>query len=385
MNRLKKYWLSVIIISLFVIAGYMIYLKLNPKQLPPNLIAGVGRIDGDLIALNTKYPARVKKIFVDEGDRLKKGQIVAQLYSREFEAQLESIKAEIKSKKQLLEGKKVELEILKQTLPEDVKKALAQLEASRSGLKELENSIKTVEEVVAQDERDYKRFKSLYEKNLIPERKFEEIQLKLKTDRNKLKALLDKKKQLLASINAAESTLSQAEAQLNKIEAVKREINALKDSISAIEGRKKQVEAMIDELTIISPVNGYVIDKIANEGEVLGAGMVVVTVIDHDELYLKIFVDTIDNGKIKIGDRGVIFLDGYPDRPIPATVVKIARKAEFTPKEVAVREDRIQRVYAVHLKPDKPDPHLKLGLPAVGVISIDSKGLPDSLNQLPPL
>ncbi|WP_457627497.1 HlyD family secretion protein, partial [Persephonella sp.] len=271
MNRLKKYWLSVIIISLFVIAGYMIYLKLNPKQLPPNLIAGVGRIDGDLIALNTKYPARVKKIFVDEGDRLKKGQIVAQLYSREFEAQLESIKAEIKSKKQLLEGKKVELEILKQTLPEDVKKALAQLEASRSGLKELENSIKTVEEVVAQDERDYKRFKSLYEKNLIPERKFEEIQLKLKTDRNKLKALLDKKKQLLASINAAESTLSQAEAQLNKVEAVKREINALKDSISAIEGRKKQVEAMIDELTIISPVNGYVIDKIANEGEVLGA------------------------------------------------------------------------------------------------------------------
>jgi HlyD family secretion protein len=103
------------------------------------------------------------------------------------------------------------------------------------------------------------------------------------------------------------------------------------------------------ELTLRSPVNGFVVEKIANVGEVVGAGMPVATLIDPDSLYLRLFVDTIENGKIKLGDKAVIFTDAYPDRPIAASVVNIAQKAEFTPKEVSVRSDRIQWVFAVHL------------------------------------
>lgn len=95
------------------------------------------------------------------------------------------------------------------------------------------------------------------------------------------------------------------------------------------------------------------------------------------------YVDTLYNAKIKIGDRAVIFLDALPDDPIPAKVIRIARKAEFTPKEVSVRSDRIQRMYAVHLKPLKLDKRLHLGLPAIGVITLDDKGLPKSLNDIP--
>ncbi|WP_457643422.1 HlyD family secretion protein [Persephonella sp.] len=383
MKTFKKYWLGIVVLVLFITASYMVYKKLNPKQLPPNLIAGVGRIDGDLTALNTKYPARVKKITVGEGDSIKKGQIVAVLESAEYQAQLKGIEAEISSKKSLLEAKKVQLVILKETLPEDVKKAVSDLEAKRYALSQIQQSIDTLVEVVKQDKKDYRRIKELYQKNLVSQKKLEDIQLKLKTDKNKLKALKEQKKQLLEALKASESTVLQAKSVLKKIEATKKEIKALKDGIEALQAKKLQIKTVISELTIRSPVDGYVVDKVANEGEVLGAGMVVVTVIDPKELYLKLYVDTRENGRIKIGDTGVIFLDGLPDRPIPATVVKIARKAEFTPKEVAVKEDRIQRVYAVHLKPEKPVPQLKLGIPAVGVISTDGKGLPDSLNELP--
>jgi HlyD family secretion protein len=155
--------------------------------------------------------------------------------------------------------------------------------------------------------------------------------------------------------------------------------------IQALEAKEEYIQTIIEELIIMSTVDGYIIEKIKNPGEVVAPGMPVVSVIDPSELYLKIFVDTIENGKIKIGDKGVIFLDAYPDRPIPAKVVRIAQKAEFTPKEVAVKEDRIQRVFAVHLKPEKPTPVLKLGIPAIGVISIDGKGLPESLKELPEL
>jgi HlyD family secretion protein len=63
-------------------------------------------------------------------------------------------------------------------------------------------------------------------------------------------------------------------------------------------------------------------------------------------------------------------------RAIQAVVIRIGQQAEFTPKEVSVKSDRIQRMYAVHLKPVTPNSYLKLGIPAIGVISTDGKGLP---------
>jgi len=385
MEILKKYWLGFFVLILVGVAGYFIYLKLNPKQLPPNLVMGTGRIDGDLVNINTKYPGRIQKLLVEEGDNLKKGQLIAKIKSREYEAEYNAVKAEINAKRKEIEAKKIELEITKETLPENVKKAQSSLKANESMVKELEKNIDALKKVVDQDERDYKRFQNLLKKKLIPEEKVEKIKLKLDTDKDKLNALIEKKKQLLASIQAAESTLKQAESTLKKVEALEKAISALKSGIKALKSKQEQVKAVLEELNIHSPLNGYVVDKVANEGEVIGAGMTVITAIDPDKLYLKMYVDTIENGKIKIGDKGEIFLDTYPDKPIPAVVVKIAKKAEFTPKEVAVREDRIQRVYAVHLKPVEPNPLLKLGIPAIGVISLDGKGLPKSLKELPEL
>ncbi|HHH51886.1 MAG TPA: secretion protein HlyD, partial [Campylobacterales bacterium] len=76
-------------------------------------------------------------------------------------------------------------------------------------------------------------------------------------------------------------------------------------------------------------------------------------------------------------------LDSNPNIAIKAKVVQIAQKAEFTPKDVSVRSDRIQRVYAVLLKPIKYDPILKLGIPAIGVIGVYGTKLPNSLDEIP--
>ena len=108
----------------------------------------------------------------------------------------------------------------------------------------------------------------------------------------------------------------------------------------------------------------------------VGAGGGIVSMIDPDSLYLKLYIDTVQNGKVAVGDRALIYLDGAPGRPVPAKVVRISARAEFTPKEVNVKNDRIQRMYAVHLKPLERVPAIKLGLPAIGVISTDGNGLP---------
>ncbi len=385
MEIIKKYWLGFALLILIAISSLMIYQKLHKKTLPPNLIEGVGRIDGDVINLNTKYPGRVIQITVDKGDRVKKGEVVAILESLEFKAKREAILAQIKAKERELLAKEKDFEILKKSLPIQAKKAKLALKANEAKLNALDRKIDSLKELVEQDRRDLKRVENLYKKHLTYKEALEKANLKYKSDLNSLKALKSQRKELFRAFLISKENLKEALISLKKIDSAKLSLNALKEAILALKASLKEVEAMIDEMSLKSFVDGFVIDKIANEGEVVGAGGVVVTLIDPKSLYLKIFVDTLQNGKIKIGDKAVIFLDAYPNKAILAKVAKIAQKAEFTPKEVSVRSDRIQRVFAVYLKPLKPNPLLKLGIDAVGVISIDGKNLPKSLNDIPKL
>ncbi|WP_201352903.1 HlyD family secretion protein [Hydrogenimonas urashimensis] len=385
MKILKKYWVGGVAFVLFMVASAMIYTKLHPQELPPNLVEGTGRIDGDLTSLNTKYPGRIAEIFVDDGMPVSKGMVVAKLTSREYEAQKESLQKQIAAKQRELGAKEIELRINETKIPQLLQKAKAVLESRKSQRQELGRAIASQESLVAQDMRDLERMKKLFAQRLIQKHKLEEVELKYDLDRHTLAGLLDRKRQLEQAVAIAESDLSNAVAAQKSLDAMREGIAALKEGIAALEASKARVQAMIAELTLVSPLTGFTVEKIANPGEVLGAGMPVATLIAPESLYLKIFVDTIKNGKIKLHDKAVIFLDAWPDHPIPAEVVRIAQKAEFTPKEVNVRSDRIQRVFAVHLKPLKPDPLLKLGLPAIGVISLDGKGLPKSLEDIPAL
>ena len=383
MKLLKQYWIGILAALLMGVAAWMISVKLHPKTLPTNLVEGVGRIDGDLVRLNAKYPGRVIRLTVHDGDAVHRGELIASLESREQQARRERIVAEARAKAKELAAKRTEFAIAKETIPLALQRAEAQLKNRRAQMEELQRNIEALQKVVAQDRRDYERSSNLYASKLIQKEALEKAKLQYSTDRDRLAGLLAKQKQLEAVLKAAEADWKEAKAQQKKIEALKQEIEALKEALAAAKAGIAQIDAVLADMNLTSPLDGFVVEKVSQEGEVIGVGMPVATLIDPDSLYLKIYVDTIENGKIKVGDEAVIFLDARPDRPIPAKVVRIAQKAEFTPKEVNVRADRIQRVYAVHLKPLEPNPLLKLGLPAIGVISLDGKGIPKSLEEIP--
>ena len=79
LKGLKNYLAMILVALLVGVSGYFIYIKINGKKLPQGLIASSGRIDGDLILINTKYPARIENIFVKEGDKVTQNKIVVTL------------------------------------------------------------------------------------------------------------------------------------------------------------------------------------------------------------------------------------------------------------------------------------------------------------------
>ena len=397
LKSLKNYIAMILVALLVGVSGYFIYIKINAKELPEGLVASSGRIDGDLILINTKYPARIKDIFVDEGDVVTQKQTIAILTSKEFTDKLKGLEEAINSLRdeklsftQTIEASKMELKLLEKTLPNMVKIKENDLKTIKKTLSGVKLKIKTVSFNFEQSKRDYNRYKKLFKTKSISPERFELIELKYKITKKELESAKVDKEKLLNSINIAKTSLQIQKDNLKKIDILKQNIKASQTKLISLDAKVKQLEAnrdevqsMIDELTLKSPIDGFVIEKIAHKGEVVGAGMGVVTLSDTKSYYLKLFIDTMNNGKIKIGDDAVIFLDSNPDKPIKAKVVRIAQKAEFTPKDVSVRSDRIQRVYAVRLKPLEYDPILKLGIPAIGIIGVDGTKLPNSLDEIP--
>ncbi len=379
----KKYGSLILFSVLILISLFYIYKKLNSRKLPPTLIAAVGRIDGDLINLNTKYSGRIKNIYINDGQPIKKGTVVAILESKEYKAREKQIENQIKMLQKQLKSNVYELEIAEKIIPNSITKARLNVKIAQNNKKKLLDNINKLKFKIEQDRRDYLRYKNLVENEAVGKRKLELVKLQLDSDIESLNALKEELKTANKALEVANITLGDQIARQKKIKALKSNIKALRDQIKAYKSSLNEIKAILAEMTIKSPIDGYVVEKIANKGEVAPPGYTIATLVDPHSLYLKVYVDTITNGKIKIGDKAEIFLDAYPDKPIPARVVRIAQKAEFTPKEVNVRSDRIQRVYAVHLKPLKVNPLLKLGIPAIGVISINGKGLPKSLKDIP--
>ena len=380
---IKKYGIYVLVFFLLIGAVFLIYTKLTPLKLPSNLVAASGNVDGDLIALNTKYAGRIDQIFVQDGQSIKKDDNVAILQSDEDEAQLRSLSDGIASAKASLEALIQNSAITKESVPLEIAKAHNALSIAIAKKKDLEDSLGTQKEQMEQDERDLARNSSLFDKSLISQQSYEYVKLKSQSSKNSYSSQSQRISQAQKNIDIARSNLALSESQSKKIPALEANVEAAKRNIASLQASKDRAQIMIDDMTLKSPVDGFVIEKIANQGEVLNSGMVVATLIDPKSLYLKIFVDTMQNGKIKVGDKAVIFMDTYPDKPIEAVVARVAQDAEFTPKEVSVQSDRIQRVYAVHLKPLHVNPLLKLGIPAIGVVSLDGTSLPTSLSQIP--
>lgn len=383
LEKIKQFRLGLLIVVLLVIATTLIVNKLNTPTLASNLVQGSGRMDGDLINLNAKYTGRISTLTIEEGQRVHVGESIAILASHEYLAQKEQIEAQIAARKQELSAQAMELEIAQKIIPETLIKAKANLSITQYQREELDKSIASQQSVVAQDKRDLDRMQNLYQQNLIEKRQVETATLKHQTSSDFLAGLYQKRKQLSLSITVAQSNQIEAVASQQKINVMQKGMEALTSSLHALEASKEQIEAVLNEMVLRSSIDGVVVEKIANQGEVVGAGSVVATLLDANSLFLKIFVDTKQNGKLHVGDDAVIFIDAYPNDAIKSKVIRIEQKAEFTPKEVSVPSDRIQRVFALHVKPIAPHPAFKLGLPAVGVVSMDGKGLPVSLKNVP--
>lgn len=124
------------------------------------------------------------------------------------------------------------------------------------------------------------------------------------------------------------------------------------------------VNAVIKYAVIYSPISGIVLDKNLEPGEMAFPGTAIVTVADITKVWMYIYVNEVSLGQVKIGQKVDVAVDSFPGKVFEGRVVSISSKAEFTPKTIQTKDERVKLVFAVKVAIDNPDMSLKPGMPA---------------------
>lgn len=132
------------------------------------------------------------------------------------------------------------------------------------------------------------------------------------------------------------------------------------------------VNAAIKYAVIYSPINGMVLDTHIEEGEMAFPGTAILTVADLTSTWMYIYINGVQLGKVKIGQKVNVTVDSFPGKIFSGKVVSISNRAEFTPKTIQTKDERVKLVFAVKVAVENPSMELKPGMPADAEIIVEN-------------
>jgi HlyD family secretion protein len=299
---------------------------LSRPALPPGFAGGNGRLEARELSVATKYPGRIKTVLADEGDTVDTGQVVATMDTEPLEAQLRQAQADIAGSE---DSRRV---------------ALADVQ-----IKEAE---------LAFADKQYARSKELVPSGAVSVQERDIDYAKRDSARA---ALIGAREQVVRAQSAINSATAQAE----------------------------KLEAQIRDNTLRAPIHARVRNRLAEPGEVLGAGGKVLVLDDLSNVYMYVFLPAGSAGKVSLGSEARIVLDAIPEYPIRAQITYVSPNAQFTPKTVETAEERHNLSFRVKLQIDRNrlrqyERFVKVGIPGMGYVRYDESAPWPTALQLKP-
>jgi len=316
---MKKILIVVIVAVIAFSGGYFFFSKERDQQGPLNLY---GNIDLRTVQLSFEEPGRVDNIVVEEGQKVKKGQLLAYIAPETYQLAKDTASAQVDVSQRNLDL------ILAGNRREAIAAAKARYEAA------LENSI--------QARKTCEREKSL--KNNLSAQQIE----------NACSSAAVAESQAIAALK--DYDLQAAGARQEDIDVARAQLALAKTQLATAEHNLALTQ-------LYAPENGVIRKRIRQPGDMVGPNAPVFEMALMSPLWAKVWIDEVNLGKVSPGQQAYVSVDAYPDKKFPATIGFISTVAEFTPKTVQTAEIRTSLVYEVRLTVEDPQNQLRLGMP----------------------
>lgn len=337
-----KRMLALLIIAILALLGWYVWSHYVHQGPGEGFYSGNGRIEATEIYVATKLAGRVEDILVREGDFVQAGQVLARMQIDSLQAQLEEAQAAHQE-------------------------AIQAVAAARAQISLRESDVAAAQALVAQREAEQQAASRRSARTEVLARDGSVSRQQLDDDRARARsaeaAVAAARAQVLAAQAAVEATRAQQSGAESRVAATQATINRI------------QVELTDSELK--APRNGRVQVRVAQPGEVLGAGGRVLNLLDLADVYMTFFVPEVVAGRLALGSEARLVLDAVPDYVIPARVSFVASQAQFTPKTVETASERQKLMFRVRaqIPPALLERYLeqvKTGVPGVAWLKLDA-------------
>jgi HlyD family secretion protein len=371
-----------LILSSFLI----ILLSSCGKKTGPETISGNGTIEATEVDISAKIPERIVELTVDEGANVEKGKLIAKLDDVELAAAVAQAKAAVETAKSNL------ADLISGARKEEIAQARANAAAAKSNWdnmvagprpQEIDTAKAALDQASAnldKASKDWTRIQNLFADGAISAQQRDAAKTgydSAVSQRDAAKSQLDL---LLAGyrpqqIETAKKQFDAAKQQLDLVLAGARpdQISAARARLNQAAATLQQLQAQFDYTLITSPLNGVVLIKNMEQGELANIGSPIVTIADLDNVWLRVYVPEPDIGKLKLGQSASVTVDSYPKKPFQGKVTEISSQAEFTPKNVQTKKERVNLVFGVKINLTNPEHLLKPGMPADAEIVVETE------------
>ncbi|MCG2586355.1 HlyD family secretion protein [Massilia sp. TS11] len=280
-------WSALVILLVVGVAIFLLLRSQHQTSLPPGIALGNGRLEATEVDVATKVAGRLATVAVREGDAVVRDQVLASLDVADLQAQLRAAQAQ-------------------------VAQARAAVAESRAGVDSSNSQQKLASLTLGRTDQ-------------LVKRGF------LSGDR------LDRDQ---SALQTAESGAAAARSRLREAG----------EAVTAAEARVDALKVTIADAALKAPLAGRVLYRLAQPGEVIAAGGKVLTLLDLSDVFMSVYLPTSEAGKVALNSPARIVLDALPGQVIPARVVFVAPRSQFTPKEVETRNEREKFMFRVKVQ-----------------------------------
>lgn len=320
-----------------IIAGVWFWVTEKDRDSSRELVL-YGNVDVRQIELSFNASERIGRVLVEEGDRIKPGELLGELELIRFQLAVDRAKAQIDVQQQVVDR------LVAGTRPEEIRESKAELVSAQADLKDVEAT--------------YQRILTLKKQGVATQQDLDDARAKLDTAQAKVnlqQAALD-----LANAGPRKEDIAEAKALLKRYKV-----------------ELQQAEHDLADAHLYAPSDGIVQERILEVGDMASPQKPVYTVALTNPVWVRAYVSETDLGKISEGMKAEVVTDSFPGKKYAGWVGFISPTAEFTPKPVETSELRTKLVYQIRVFVKSPENELRLGMPATVIIPLDQRH-PDS-------
>jgi HlyD family secretion protein len=358
-----------------VIAAAAVY-RLFPRE-TPGVLDGSGQVRGIEVTVSSRLSGVAREVPIREGQLLKKGDLIARIASEETQArlaqaeaqagaaedQLRAAEAQIKQLEIAIDQARQAAQVAEGTVGHDIHRA-------REAVKRAGAEVEVAEAQFRQDRRSHDRYRKLVADGFISQSYFDEVRARYTASEARVRAARQGAAEAQATLERAQAASGEIGIRRKEVDRLQAERERLRAARAALENEARTARARVDEVsatladaTLRAPSEGTVMAKLVEQGELVASGRPLATLVNLQDLHVRVFIAEREIGKIRLGNPARIVSDAFPALPFSGQVSEIAQQAEFTPKEVHIKDERVKLVFGVKVRIDNPEGYLKPGMP----------------------